>query len=246
MATARGGQARQLLDGYIARRPAPPSPASNTREAVRAFHEAIATMAKGGGDVSENLQGVAETGVVLARPPNAGARLSEDDSPGVRLLTDIQAYVSRTRLAIQLVHNELEKWMSDQLIKPDRDTFLEILGVCTYRDVRAGGNGDVQRIDDDLRTIRDQYRALFEAAIWAHLFGFHRWRSVREPERPTMSGDTFARVEDRLMSYWRVRFGPQIDARNADATASRRFQGQFKDLNQRAQAGVPPRTLLAP
>jgi hypothetical protein len=233
MATTRSGKVRQLLDGFAARRAVPPAPASDSRQALKSFHEAVRQLAKGGGDMNENLQGAAQTAIVLAQAPRAATPLSNADSPGVQLLTDIQAYAGRLRLTIRLVHNQLEKWMSDQLLEPDTEGFLDILSACAYRDVRAEGDVDLRRIDDDLRSMRDQYRLLFEAVIWAHLFGFQRPRSGYQPERLQIDGEKFVNIADRLHTYWYERFGPQIDARNAEPGASFRYTGTFKDLTER-------------
>ncbi|MBL8270921.1 hypothetical protein [Steroidobacter sp.] len=235
LATDRSGKARRLIDGFISRSQVPVPVASDSRQALKSFHDAVRTLSKGGGDVNENLQGAAQTGIALLQAPSAGPALSEADSPGVRLLTDIQAYASRVRLSIQLVHNQLEKWMNDQLLEPDNDSYLEILSVCTYRDVRAGNSSDLQRIDDDLNILRNQYRLMFEAVIWAYLFGFQRPRSAREPQRPEIEGENFKNIKERLMDYWLLRFGAQIDARNAEADGSRKFPGKFADLPRRGQ-----------
>ena len=193
------------------------------------------TLAKGGSDVNENLQGAAQVGIVLAQAPSAAAFLEHGKLTSVRLLTDIQAYSSRLRLTIQLVHNQLEKWMSDQLLEPNGEAFLEILSVCTYRDVRADGDSDLRRLDDDLKTLRDQYRWMFEAVIWAYLFGFKRPRSGRDEMRPDIDGEQFKKIDSRLTDYWLARFGPQIDARNAEADYNRRFPGKFKDQSRKGQ-----------
>ena len=77
--------------------------------------------------------------------------------------------------------------------KGDLDTLVEVL--------------KCDSLEEDLGSIRNRYKLLFEAIIWAKLYGFDRSRGGLI----TNSGKSLKGVEEELLTYWFKRFAKPIE-----------------------------------
>lgn len=124
------------------------------------LHNKVARLIyEGGPDVERNLVAAVKAGERV-RNPRAAPVLSVGDSPAVSVLAAAQTYASQQRLAISLSHSIFELWLRLRLT--DIEELAEFLTDEVTAEEAAAG----------MVTWRAHYKLLYEAAIWAKLFGF--------------------------------------------------------------------------
>jgi hypothetical protein len=122
--------------------------------------------------------------------------LAPADSPGVAILGAAQSYASAQRAAIAAHHAGFEAVVRSN---PGED----LLGIVTQAVDRAPLTADVIQI-------RDQNKIVFEAAIWAKLFGFDEGKT--QAGAPSIgNASILPGVKKQLSAYWRRRFARAIE-----------------------------------
>lgn len=119
--------------------------------------------------------------------------LESTDTPGVSVLDAALAFASMHRLAIFYHHSMLEAVVRVGISKETANSIMRVLSWET--------------LEEDLKAIRDRFKLLYEAIIWALLCGFQKWKPI---VGPTVRAPRLEGVDKRLVGYWLRRFGEQI------------------------------------
>ena len=104
------------------------------------------------------------------------------DSTGVMVLSAAQDYARATRLAIQIRHARIESFVRREASVADLAVVIDAIG-WEPLDVP----GEQSRLELSLANLRNRYRLLLEALIWARLYGFSASNPVilvNNPEQP--------------------------------------------------------------
>jgi hypothetical protein len=123
--------------------------------------------------------------------------LEPTDTPGVAVLGAAQTYASTQRAAIAMYHAGFE---AIARASPDPDTIAQI------REAIA-----LSELGDEIVEIRDRHKMLFEAVIWAKLFGFDGSTEIKTAAWPFKRGLVLPGVTPPLLRYWRRRFARVIE-----------------------------------
>ncbi|SNQ62462.1 hypothetical protein [Candidatus Methanoperedens nitratireducens] len=122
--------------------------------------------------------------------------LDATDTPGVSILNAALTFASINRNAIFYHHSLLEGIVRlGFMTGEDANQFIKIV--------------EWEALDEGLKSIRDRFKLLFEAVIWARLCGFSK--TTRKLVVKTYRGTVFEGVDNRLVDYWLKRFGKQIE-----------------------------------
>lgn len=126
------------------------------------------------------------------------------DAPGVAIRGAIAALAANQRAAIFVAHARFE-----QLVREGR---LDRAGLADMLEVVAWGELPVS-----LDRVRKDCKLLYEAAIWARVYGFD-FKARQPPMRSTFPlGFEIAGVPWDLVEYWGARFDEPIQAWSQDA-----------------------------
>jgi hypothetical protein len=124
--------------------------------------------------------------------------LAADDSAGTAILGAAQTYASTQRAFISKLHALFEAAVRGGADEQERGLIREAV---SWPD-----------LPEEINRIRDRYKIMFEAAIWAKIFGFDqqfskaRAGSLKHGTTVQLEG-----VEDRLLVYWQSRFASAVD-----------------------------------
>jgi hypothetical protein len=157
--------------------------------------------------------------------PPSGGSLPLGDSAGVVVLSAAQDYARATRLGIQIRHARIESFVRREATPADLAVVVDALG---WDPLGEPG----EQLTLSLADLRDNYRLLLEALIWARLYGFSatqpRIDVNASPDEPPFIG-----IKEQLQDYWQRRFQALADAyqpvrpvlpgRVADAQRLRRY-----------------------
>jgi hypothetical protein len=179
----------------------------------------LRSLLKGTPDVQKNLVAAAKAAHnAKMRLPKTQPTIVLQDSPGVAVISAAQAYASQQRLAITLHHIVFEAAIRSGVLKlEDIQKFLEL---------------EIREQDElGLVDLRNKYKLLFEAIIWARLYGFsateNKIRIVTNPlknGRPRLEG-----VPPRQLEYMVKRL---VNPRTDQPFASEGAVRGVSDLNQ--------------
>jgi hypothetical protein len=107
-----------------------------------------------------------------------------------------QDYARATRLGIRVSHATIEHYVRRTALPSDLATVIETVGWEPLS--KADTDDKATRLGD----LRDEYALLFEALIWARMYGFSE-----SPDFPElMIKDAFYGVNPVVQTYWRRRF----------------------------------------
>jgi hypothetical protein len=198
------------------------------REDVKLYHDSLEAIIRGTPDTATNLAAAAKSvrEALQGERPKPAPYLGASDSTGVSILGAAQSYASLTRLGIQFRHAWLEWLLKARDLEPASLTY--VIDLCAYEALELEVDG--QKIELDLSDIRGRYKMLFEAVIWARLFGFDK---NRNQPRLQVSAEKFEGVDQAFSDYWTRRFGSAIDGRYMNARDG--YRASFKDLSKREQ-----------
>jgi hypothetical protein len=167
------------------------------------YHRSIRELVEFGSDEGVISAG-AKTVVQFARSPKPWAEPARvTDSATVAVVSFAQDYARATRLGIRITHATIESYIRrgaftlDQLV-----TLVEAVGWEPLTD--AHFDERTLRLAD----LRNEYALLFEALIWARMYGFSE-----SPDFPPLlqREDAFDRVNEYVQTYWRRRFQTAAD-----------------------------------
>jgi len=155
----------------------------------------LRALSQGTSNVQKNLTAAAKAAnKVRTSPPKSRPEMKLQDSPGVAVISAAQAYASQQRLAITLHHIVFESSIRSGIFKlKDIKKFLE-LDIPEQDDTQS--NPDKLGLVD----LRNKYKLLFEAIIWARLYGFTPETNkihVNFGSRMSLVG-----VSERLLKYF--------------------------------------------
>lgn len=171
------------------------------KENIILYHAWLEAVIRGGSASTEqNLTAIAKS------VREARNRVFTAPSPGAAESKPVQVralaydYASLTRTGIQYQHDRLETLVRGRHVEP--------LGLEALAQLCSADDLNVRLID-----IRKNYAVMFEALIWAQLYGCKR------DQRPVSRGDggfVFGaeRVDQRLQNYWLERFEPALAPRS--------------------------------
>jgi hypothetical protein len=127
------------------------------------------------------------------------------DTAGVSVRTAARDYAMRTRLALRTVHARVESEVRANWVSPD--------GVGLIADAFSVGDLKLDEgnsgVEASLADVRNGFLILFEAVIWARLYGFDP--VAKTPLRVSNQG-LYKGVEEKISEYWFKRFGPTVEA----------------------------------
>lgn len=184
-------------------------------EIIKLYHASLEALIQGTEAAQTNLVAAAKAineGRTKTQPIPAPS-LGATDSAGVTILAAAQHYASLTRLGIQVRHARFEALVRGQKVMPaDLASIIDAFGW--------------EEIELDLNDIRCRYMLLFEAVIWARLYGFDY-----EQKTPhlTLNAEEFKGIPKNLCDYWLKRFGSSVDAWN-ETLQPKKYSGLFYKL----------------
>lgn len=191
------------------------------RKDVQLYHASLEALIRGTEATQTNLIAAAKAineGRTRAKPTSA-LSLGATDSAGVAILAAAQHYASLTRLGIQVRHARFEALARGQKVMPaDLAPIIDAFGW--------------EEIELDLNDIRCRYMLLFEAVIWARLYGFDYEKKT--PHLPVIAGK-FDGIPKNLSDYWLNRFGSSVDAWNETLRENEKYKGLFYNLSPMVQ-----------
>jgi hypothetical protein len=126
------------------------------------------------------------------------------DTVGTSVRAAARDYAARTRLATRTVHARIESE-----VRAGRFTPVGLGPI-----IRAFGTEDLKLdegrsgVEADLQEIRNSYWLLFEAVIWARLYGFDP--KTGQPFLVGTQGQ-FSGIKKELSDYWFARFASAVD-----------------------------------
>jgi hypothetical protein len=154
---------------------------------IAQYNRTLQVLYQGGSNVEQNLAAVAK-GAKASYPLTQSRILTVGDSVSVSILSAAQVYACQQRLAIFLSHSTFEMWLRLDLVDIED---MEMLCKSEITDEEA----------TSINTLRDQYKLLFEAAIWTKLFGL----DTDETKVLVNQGELFG-VPNKHLNYWLDRF----------------------------------------
>jgi hypothetical protein len=175
---------------------------------IAQYNRTLQVLYQGGSNVEQNLTAIAKGGKagaqqLLFHGSNPPPVLSFGDSVSVSILSAAQVYASQQRLAIFLSHSTFEMWLRLDLVEIE-DMEMICKSEITDEEVTS------------INTLRDQYKLLYEAIIWAKLFGLDANLSKLSPTQTKLSG-----VPDKHLNYWLNRFiNPQTGKQFAQSSGT--------------------------
>lgn len=204
-------------------------PGTASKDSLKLYHASIQRIVKLGSDVPIS-GGEFLTGVLQAvnkkrelakggRPPVDAVPLT--DSAGVVVLSAAQDYARNTRLAIQIRHARIESFVRREASIADLAVVIDVLG---WEPLGAEGAGSAAELG--LVELRNKYRLLLEALIWARLYGFSAATpqiAVNDPDQP------FRGIKKDLQNYWRRRFQDLADVYSATVLDETVLPGRIAD-----------------
>ena len=140
--------------------------------------------------------GKAMKGAAKANYGTKGLRV-EGDTPGVSLLGSVLEFVSVNRLRVRQQYLRMETLM--RVVDMTGDDARAFLLLAEFQPSPA-----------PLKYIRDRCKLLFEAIIWAGIFGFDTERRKLAAGN-LLSHDRLQGIDDRLAKYWVTRFGVDVE-----------------------------------
>ena len=185
------------------------------KDNVVLYHAWLEAVVKGGSATEHNVLAAAKAvrqaaGTTFTAPPP-----SPTDSPSVALRAAAYDYASVTKLGIQLQHDRLETLVRGRHIEPPG--LERVIELSQWDGIEVVG----------LSAIRRQFGLLFEAIVWARLYGF------RAPLPPRVTNnESYLGIDERLSEYWMERFafavaptrGLSVEEWRAQSMDARLFQ----------------------
>jgi hypothetical protein len=166
------------------------------KENVVLYHAWLEAVVQGGSSAEKNLTAVAKAmrqaanTVFTAPPPSA------TDSPAVALRAAAYEYASVTRLGVQVQHDRFETLVRGGQLEPAG--LGAIVDLCAWQELDGLALGAMRR----------DFALLFEAIIWARLYGFKRPLDPR-----VTNNETYLGIDERLSEYWFARFATLVAPR---------------------------------
>jgi hypothetical protein len=145
--------------------------------------------------------GAASNPVAAMRQP---ASPTPSDTPGVGVRGAIMALVANQRASISVTHSRFEQIARLGLL--DREGLASLLQLIAWEELPMS-----------LDKFRGGCKEIFEAVIWAQLYGFDfkKGRPARVPTFPL--GFEISGVPGELVEYWGLRFDERIQAWSQEA-----------------------------
>jgi hypothetical protein len=166
------------------------------RDDLKSYHSFIRAITRADGHIIEGIVGIAKAANEMNAPQTP--MLIPGDSPGVAVLKAAQSYASSHRTAITMVHAQLEM---AALATTDATALKKIADMA-----------EILPLEQDLSVLRGRYALLYEAAIWAMLYGLVDGSQIRS-NRGLIGGGRnvkLANVGEPLLRYWEARFASVI------------------------------------
>jgi hypothetical protein len=184
-------------------------PGVDSKESLKLYNETLQRMVRRGTESDIDLaNAVAQAAGKLKETglPRRNDPLPQTDSAGVSVLSAAQEYARITRLGIRIRHDRIEGFVRREATPADLATVIDVVG---WEPLQPPGQGSDVALS--LTELRNKYRLLFEALIWARMYGF----SEREPKSPNSwlpkfdSNDAakpFPDIKLPIQDYWFRRF----------------------------------------
>jgi hypothetical protein len=177
-------------------------PGLASKNPLKLYHTSIRRLVDLGSN-DEMLSAMAKAGVQGYRsrkPWEEPTRTS--DSATMAVVSAAQDYARATRLGIRVSHSRIESYVRRGIPPAE---LVPIIDTLSWEPL------DDSDVDDEatgLARLRDEYALLFEALIWARLYGFSQ-----SPDFPPLlqREDAFYGVNEYVNTYWRRRFQSAAD-----------------------------------
>lgn len=195
---------------------------------VELYHASLEAIIRGTDAAKTNLSAAARATreAIQREKPTPERAFAAGDSAGVTIAASARQYASVTRMGIRLRHARfIHLVRTKQLLPADLGIVANLFD---WDDLKVDEEGDT--IAANLTDIRHQYQLLFEALIWARLYGFSR--QSRTPDLISNSGK-FPGIGPDLVKYWTGRFAGSLDIWNS---RQGKFSGAFSSLPFQTQA----------
>jgi hypothetical protein len=121
------------------------------------------------------------------------------DSAGVAILSAAQDYARSTRLGIRIRHDRIESFVRREASLPDLAVVIETIG---WPPLEIPDQQSTVALS--LAEMRNKYRHLLEALIWARLYGFSE--DGEGNPRILVNQNKFDGIRGELQDYWGARF----------------------------------------
>jgi hypothetical protein len=197
---------------------------------LQTYHRLLQALTTASSDVEKTLTGMAKATVKGAQKWPQLEALKASDSAGVTIISRVQQYAVRSRLAVHIMHNEFELALRRQMLIPNAEQYVEILQSCGYDAFVL--KVDQENVSANLDELRDGYRYIFEAVIWSHLFSF-----VSPKPEINETEEQYKDVPKQFTDYWFERFGLAVDQWNVNR-GWYAYKGKFKDLNRKEKLHI--------
>lgn len=154
------------------------------------YHKTLAAVARGSPETEQNLNALIKvTSEASAQYVKKGLPFSAQDSPGVSIRSAAMAFASTNRLDVARRHARFEALA--------RSGALSVNQLASLTDAFAWDD-----MPEHLSILRERYKLLYEATMWAKISGFDR---VGGHLSYSGTGELKG-VDPRLLRYWRQRF----------------------------------------
>jgi hypothetical protein len=192
-------------------------PGLSSEDPLQLYHSSIRRLVDLGSD-DEMLSAMAKAGVQGYRsrkPWEEPTRTT--DSATTAVVSAAQDYARATRLGIRVSHPRIESYVRRGIPPAELAPIIDAMSWEPLDD------SDVDDKATRLKDLRDEYALLFEALIWARMYGF-----TEKPDYPPIfaNQDAFEGVNKVVQTYWRRRFQSAAEEYLATVAGATVFRGE--------------------
>ena len=192
------------------------------KQNVVLYHAWLDAVIKANSASEKNFTAAAKTVRAAAKMSLESAPLPTGNSPGVDLRAAAYDYATVTSLGIQFQHDRFETLVRGRNIEPA--ALEKLIALFQWEDLDTPEGAAAAAA---LSRCRREFALLFEAIIWARLYGFKR------PYAPAVTNNlSYLGIDQRHSDYWLERFASavaprwniSVDKWKAQSTERRLFQ----------------------